>query len=387
MKITGIDVYPIVIPYKHVERSSIISRGGVSDVIIRLTTDDGLHGWGEACMNCDTATTVASVESARPILLGRDPWDTEAIARDFFMYGGWQWQAMTGNFAFAGIDMALWDLCGKAACQPLYRLFGGARNTSIDYFYYLDWGDEAELRAQCADGVEKGFTSYYFKAGLNFAAELAMLEVVRDGIGPHAKLRVDPNQAWSFAESLKNIAIMHAACDLDFVEAPASIARHENMAEISRRTGVPVCANEGLWTEADASRIIQARSVDYLCFSPYFVGSLRRWQTMCFMAAQNDIRIHKHTHGEFGIAAAAAQHILLTLPNVAAGNQQTAYMLEGDILTEDIPIASGPQWGVIEGPGIGYDVDMEKLMAAHEAYLANGEFKPYGERFGGARTA
>lgn len=383
MKITALDIFPIVMPYRHVERSAIISRGGVSGVIIRLTTDDGLEGWGEACMNCDIATTIASVEAARPFVLGRDPWDTEAIARDFFLYGGWQWQAMTGNFAFAGIDMALWDLCGKAAGQPIYRLFGGALNAEIDYFYYLDWGDEAEMRAQCADGAAKGFTAYYLKAGVDFAAELAMLRVVRDAVGPQARLRVDPNQAWPFAEALKNIAAMHAACDLDFVEAPVSIARHENMAEIARRTGVPVCANEGLWTEADASRIIQARSVDYLCFSPYFTGSLRRWQTLCHMAARNDIMIHKHTHGEFGLAAAAAQHILLTLPNVATGNQQTAYMLEGDILVQEIPIASGPRWGVIDAPGLGYDVDMDKLLAAHEAYLSKGEFTPYGDMFGG----
>jgi glucarate dehydratase len=61
----------------------------------------------------------------------------EAILRDVFVAGGWQFQAMTGNFAFAGIDMALWDLCGKACGQPLYRLFGGAVRDTVDYFYYL----------------------------------------------------------------------------------------------------------------------------------------------------------------------------------------------------------------------------------------------------------
>lgn len=387
MKIAEMNVYPIVIPYKYVEASSIISRSGVSDVVIRLVTDEGVVGWGEACMNCDSATTIASVEAARPFVLGRDPFDTEAIARDFFRAGGWQWQAMTGNFAFAGIDMALWDICGKALGQPLYKLFGGAVNNEIDYFYYLAWADEENLREQCRDGTEKGFTAYYFKAGVDFPRELAMLEIVRDEIGPSARLRVDPNQAWPFAEAIFYVNQLHARCRLDFVEAPVKVTRFENLLELARRTGVPICANEGLWTEADASRIIQARAADHLCFSPYFVGSLRRWQTLCFMAAMNDIQIHKHTHGEFGLAAAAAQHVLLTLPNVAAGNQQTAYMLQDDILTAPIPIASGPKWGTIDRPGLGYDVDFEKLMTFHEDYLRSGDFKPYGDRFANSVSA
>lgn len=381
MKIAAMDVYPIVIPYKHVEASAIIERSGVSDVVIRLTTDDGIVGWGEACMNCDSATTVASVEAARPIVLGRDPFDTEAIARDFFMRGGWQWQAMTGNFAFAGIDMALWDICGKAAGQPLYKLLGGAVNDEIDYFYYLAWGNEESLRAQCRDGVSRGFNTYYFKAGVDFVRETAMLEIVRDEVGPSARLRVDPNQAWPFAEAVAHIKELHARFNLDFVEAPVKVGRNENLLEVARRTGVAVCANEGLWTEADASRIIQSRLADYLCFSPYFVGSLRRWQTLCLLAALNDIQVHKHTHGEFGLAAAAAHHVLLTLPNVTDGNQQTAYMMQDDILTETIPIANGPKWGRIDKPGLGVDVDGDKLLAFHEAYKRTGDFKPYGHRF------
>ena len=381
MKIVSMDAIPVVVPYRHVERSAIIARGGVSDVVIKLATDDGLVGWGEACMNCDTATTLASVLAMRPFVLGRDPWDTEAIAHDVFVHGGWQWQAMTGAFAFAGIDMALWDLCGKAAGQPLYKLFGGARNEAVDYFYYLAWAEEDALRAQCRDGVERGFTTFYFKAGVDFAAELAMLEVVRDEIGPGRKLRVDPNQAWSFVEALRNVAAMHERCELDFVEAPIRFARHENLAEIARRTGVPVCANEGLWTEADAARVIQARTVDHLCFSPYFVGSLRRWQTLCHMAALGDVQVHKHTHGELGIAAAACHHILLSLPNVTTGNQQTAYMMDGDVLVQELPIATGPSWGRIEGPGLGVEVDEDKLAARHADYLEKGEFRPYGKSF------
>ena len=176
----------------------------------------------------------------RPLVLGRSPWQTEAIARDVFVHGGWQWEAMTGAFAFAGIDMALWDLCGKAAGQPLSHLFGGPVRETVEYFYYLAWGDPDSLRAQCAEGLARGHSVFYFKAGADFDAELAMLKVVRDALGSGPRLRVDPNQAWPFADALRNVAQMHAAVGLDFVEAPTKGGRHANWRELARMTGVPV---------------------------------------------------------------------------------------------------------------------------------------------------
>ncbi len=155
---------------RHLEQSAIIVRGGVSGVIVRLESDDGLVGWGEACMNCDVATTAASVEAARPFVLGRDPWLTEAIMCDYFVHGGWQRQSMTGSFAFAGIGIALWDICGKAAGEPLYKLFGGALREEVDYFYYLAWGTDSELRAQCRDGRERGCSTFDFKAGVDLGS-------------------------------------------------------------------------------------------------------------------------------------------------------------------------------------------------------------------------
>jgi glucarate dehydratase len=376
--------FPAVIPYRQAETSAIILRSGVSDVVVKLITDDGLVGWGEACMNSDTATTRAALEAMRPFVLGRSPWESESIARDVFRHGGWQWQAMTGAFAFAGIDMALWDLCGKAAGQPVSHLFGGPVRTEVDYFYYLSWDEPDGLRMQCAEGLARGHSVFYFKAGVNFDAELAMLEIVRDALGPSPRIRVDPNQAWPYAEAVRNVGRMHSAVGLDFVEAPINGGRHENLRELARTVGVPVCANEFLWTEADAARMITARSVDHLGFSPYFVGSLRRWHTLCHMASHSDILVHKHTHGEFGIAAAACQHILLTLPNLAQGSQQTHQILAHDILTEDLPIAAFARWGHIVRPGLGIEIDEDALTEATDRWHRDGDFVPYGTRFGPA---
>jgi L-Ala-D/L-Glu epimerase len=381
MKIDRLDVYPLSIAYHHNETSSIINRGGVSDVIVKLTTDDGLVGWGECTTPGDTESIVAAARAAWPFLLGRDPWDKEAIFRDYQVGGNWQFQAMTGNFAFAGIDMALWDLTGKACGQPLWRLFGGALRETVDYFYYLEWADPASVAGQGRDGRARGYGTFYLKVGIDAAKEEAMLLALRDAIGPDARIRLDANQSWSLPEAARLLNRWHDAVCLDFAEAPVPIDPIEAMLDLKARTAVPLCANEGLWREADALRIIQSRCADYLCLSPYWVGSLRRFFTTAHAAHAQGQQICKHTHGEYGLAAAASQHLLLTLPNATVGHQQTAQMMRDDILKEPIPIATGPSWGRIDAPGLGVEVDEDRLRHYHDAYLKEGEYVTWGSGF------
>src|SRR5207344_1690160 len=108
----------------------------------------------------------------------------------YFPTGLWDHRPMSGNFAFAGIDQALWDLCGKACGQPLYRLFGGALRDEVDYFYYLARGTTDEISRQAADGVRRGYSCFYLKVGLDENAETEMLATLRVVIGPDRKIRV-----------------------------------------------------------------------------------------------------------------------------------------------------------------------------------------------------
>ncbi len=374
MRVAELEIFPVRVPYTHAERSSLVARDGVTDVIIKLIADDGRIGWGECTRAADAAGIASAVAAMRPIVLGRDPWAIERIARDVFIDGAWQFQPMTGNFAFAGIDMALWDLCAKACGQPLYQLFGGAVRERVEYFYYLSWGSPEEVAAQCRDGVERGYRIFYLKAGVDAAAEEAMLAAVRRTIGPGGKIRIDANQTWTVAEAARLLCDWHAKFDLDFVEAPVPIDPVELMLDLKRRVPVPLCVNEGLWREADAYRIIDSRCGDFLCFSSYWVGTLRRFQSLCHAAQAKGWQVCKHTHGELGLAAAAGQHLMLTLPNAADGHQQTAQLMADDILTEPLPIATGPFWGGIDRSGLGVEVDEQKLARYHQAFLSHGDF-------------
>lgn len=377
MKIVKLDTFPVSVPYRAAERSARVQRGGVSDVIVRLATDAGLVGWGESCSGADTVSVEAAVRAMAPFVVGRDPWDTEAIARDVYRTGLWDYRVATGNFAFAGIDMALWDLCGKDCGKPLYRLFGGALRLSVAYFLYLAVGAPDEVAEQCRAGVERGYDCFYVKVGVDAAAEEAMLAAIRTAIGPDRKIRVDANEAWSLAQATRLLARWNDRFGLDLAEAPVRAFPLSLMQALRRRVPVALCANEGLGSENDVLRMIESGAADTLCFSSYWVGTLRRFHTLAHLAHLHNIGVLKHTHGELGLAAAAGHHMLLCLPNVVAGSQQTASIMEGDILCEPLPIAEGPCWGLIERPGLGVEVDEAKLHHYHERFRRHGQFLPW----------
>ncbi|MFO1149959.1 MAG: mandelate racemase/muconate lactonizing enzyme family protein [Alsobacter sp.] len=377
MKIIALETIPVSVPYSHAERSARVQRGGVSEVVVKLTTDDGLVGWGESCSGADTASIEAALRAMAPFVVGRDPWEVEAIARDVYRTGLWDYRLQTGNFAFAGIDMALWDLCGKACGQPVYRLFGGALRSEVEYFYYLAASDPQDVAAQARRGVERGYRYFYLKVGVDAPSEEQMLVALREAAGPEARIRIDANEAWSFAEAGRLIARWDGLVGLDFVEAPIPAAPLGLMRDLRQRLPCALCANEGLGGEDAVLRMIESAAADVLCMSSYWVGTLRRFHTLSQVAHLHGIGVCKHTHGELGIAAAAAHHILLTLPNTVAGAQQTASVMADDILATTLPIATGPGWGLIEAPGLGIEIDAAKLERYADAYRRDGQFLPW----------
>jgi L-alanine-DL-glutamate epimerase-like enolase superfamily enzyme len=376
MPVATLDATPVSVPYRHREVSSQIARDGVTDVVIRVETDDGCVGWGEARSGADAGSIVAAIEAMRPFVLGSDPWNREAVQHELYLHGLWQFRAGTANFAWAGIDMALADVAARGAGLPLYRLLGGLRRREVSYFFYLSRGGDDELAAQCADGLAAGFDTFYLKVGVDPVADLRMVAAVRRALGPGPRLRLDANAAWSVPEATRILTRM-AEHDIDFVEQPVREDPIDQLAELRARLPMAVCANEGLWSETDAYARITARQADVFCFSPYWVGSLGAFQRLSHVAELEGLQVCKHTHGELGIAAAACHHALLTLPNVVEGNQQTAHVMGGDVLADPLPIASGPVWGVPEGTGIGVVPDAQAVADAARRYELEGQFLPY----------
>jgi len=376
VRIAKLETIPVSVPYTHTEVSSQVVRDGVSDVLVKLTTDDGLVGWGEACCGADTASVDAAVQALAPFVIGRDPWDRDPMRRDAFTHGLWQFRAGTGNFAWAGIDMALWDICGRAAGQPLWRILGGGHEAEATYFYYLARDVNESLDAQVADGLAHGFEVFYLKVGLAEGDDLRLVASVREALGGAPRLRLDANGSWTLPQAVRMLNALEEY-DIDFVEQPVRDHPVSHLAELRSRIAISVCANEGLWSEADAYARIRARQADVYCFSAYWVGSIGAFQRLAAVAEYEGLQVCKHTHGELGLAAAAAHHVVLTLPNGVEGHQQTAYFLEHDILAEPLPIATGPRWGTIDAPGLGVEVDEDAVAEAAARYDAVGQYLPW----------
>lgn len=378
MKISKVDLFPLSIPYKHTELSSRVTRQGVSNVVLRMETDDGFVGWGECCNGADTTSTEAAARAMLPLIIGRDPRDAELIRLDVFKLGLWDYRLHTGNFVYAGFDMAMLDIASQACGLPLWSFLGGrATEAPITYFCYLARDADEGLSIQCEDALQRGYKHFYLKVGLDTREDERMIRTVRQSIGSDAKLRIDANEAWKELQAIKLIRRWNDIYDIDFVEAPVAAHPIRLMAEFRKRIDVSLCANEGLDGEANVLEMIHHHAADVLCFSSYWVGSLRAFIRLSQIAASTGITVCKHSHGEFAIAATAHQHALLTLSNGAGGHQQTASVMADCILTEPLPIAAGPLWAPSQKTGLGITVDQEKLDFYHRAYLRDGQFMPW----------
>jgi len=385
MRIARIDSIIVNVPYKHREVSTRVQRDGVTALLVRMETDTGLVGWGETCPGSNVQGVDETVKSAVPYLLGQDPWNREQLAADFFETAHWYNRVMTGNFAFAALDMAIWDLCGQDCRQPLYRLFGGLRRRSVNYFWYLARTTVEDVAAQARRGVERGYSVFYLKVGLEVEEELRMVAALRETIGPTRKIRIDANGAWSANEAVRHLAEFDRY-RIDFAEQPVWPDPIRNMVELRRRTPVALAANEGLWRVHDVYEVIRQRAADVLCFSSPWVGTLAGFQRLSHLAHLEGLRVCRHTHGELGIMAAAHHHVCLTLPNLVEGNQQTAEMMQDDVLEEPLPIGAAPEWGVPEGVGLGVKVSEAKVERYHRLYVERGQYLPYQPAMFGRET-
>ena len=223
MKVVKLEAIPVRIAYKRVEASVAHHprrrhRRASSRSPPRTASSAGANAPAPPTPPASRARSSAMA----PLVIGRDAWDKEAIHRDLAIYAVWAFQPMTGNFAFAGIDMALWDALRQglrpAALSPVRRR-ACARRSTIS----TTWNGARRRRssARRKDGVKRGYRAYYIKAGVDEKREEAMLEALRAGIGPEGH---DPHRRQPGLEPCRRPCACSSAgttsYDIDFVEAP-----------------------------------------------------------------------------------------------------------------------------------------------------------------------
>ena len=373
MRITGLRATPLAVPFVTDEVWAYGRRSGLISVLIQVDTDEGPVGIGEAAAYPSTDIVLAVLHSIEPLVIGEDPFRIERIMKRINVVGTWHHVKATSP-AIAAVEMACLDIVGKACGQPLVNLFGGRVRDEVDYFYYLGQRSPDELVDAAKAGRERGFRTFYLKVGSDDPRiDIARVEAIRKGAGDDALIRIDANEAWSSAAAIRIIREMEQV-RLELVEQPVSGRNLPEMAYVRGQIGTPLLANEASWTRWDQLAVIQHGAADVVSVDNQMDGglaNLRHGAAMCEVAG---LPVLKHSLGELGIATYAGLHVLAATPNVTYASQGYGSLLADDIVADrsPLPYADG-RLAVPEAPGIGVDLDEDRVARAAERYEREAE--------------
>ena len=368
MKITGLRATPVAVPFVEDELWAFGGRRGMVSILLEVLTDDGAVGIGEAAAYPSADIVLAVVKSVEPLVLGESPFDIERIMKRINVVGTWHHVKATSP-AIAAVEMACWDIVGKASNQPLVNLFGGRVRDDVEFFYYLSRKPPAEMGADAAAGLEAGYRTFYLKVGSDDPSDdVERVEAIRAAAGADAHIRVDANEAWSSAAAIRIIKDMEQF-GLELVEQPVSGRNLDEMAYVRSRIDTPLLANEASWTRYDQLEVIKAGAADVVSIDNQMDGgllNLKRGAGMCEVAG---LPVLKHSLGELGVAAYAGVHVMASTPNFLYANQGYGSFLADDVIAGDgpLPYRNG-RLTVPDQPGIGVDLDPERVGTYAELY-------------------
>lgn len=376
-RVVSCELFAVNIPYRAPEVSSVVYRRGVSALLIKLTDASGRIGWGEACAGASLESVRQALLSMEPFVVGRLPRDRRQIRQEVYHRGLWSYQQTTGNYAWAGYDMALTDLQAQQEEKPFYAVLGDLQRYTVEHFYYLSRGSDEWLQSQGDEILSSGYSIAYLKVGIDRGDEYRMLSVLRSQLGPGVRIRIDANGAWTVGEATEILREWDDEFQIDLCEQPTPEYPLSLMQQVRSLSGVRIAANEGMAPYSNARTLIEQKVADVYTFSPYWVGDAGDFLELSTFAADAGGRTCRHTHGETGVASTAFHHLALVTPGLDDGNQQTSRELEFDVLESDIPLRSSPTWGVPDVVGLGLRVSEDALRHAAEHYSLNGQFLPY----------
>lgn len=360
MRITSVETIPVRVPI-HPERvihSAIARHDSSPFLLVRVHTDEELKGLGE--VSCtpfwsgEDQVTASHVirDYLEPVLIGQDPTEVERLSArmDRLVFGN--------CFTKAGIEMALWDLLGKSAGLPFYRLLGGAVRETVATKFSVSGAPPQEAARIAAWAVEQGFRAMKVKVGLVPEEDVARVKAVREAIGPDVKLGVDANGGWSVAAARRVIPRLEEY-GIAFVEQPVRAGEPLALAEVRRSTTLPIIADESVTTPEEAFELARAGAADV--FSIYVgkggIGPARRISAVAQAAG---LCCTVGSNLELGTAAAAMIHLGAATAGVNAEEFPcdilTPFYYPTDLLATELEIGAGSARPP-DGPGLGVEWD------------------------------
>jgi L-alanine-DL-glutamate epimerase-like enolase superfamily enzyme len=380
MRITDVLLHKVAVPFRQQEVWAFGTRAHLETIIVEVATDEGLTGLGEAAGYPSITVVEQVIESVKPLVLGEDPFNIERILKKMCILGAW-YHMKANNPGIGALEMACWDIVGKACGQPLVNLFGGRVRDEAEYFYYLSQNNPGAMAEDAKAGLKRGFRSFYLKAGSpDLEIDVARVAAVRTALGRKGAIRVDANEAWSTTGAIKALRLMEQF-DIELAEQPVLGSNLDEMAYLRRRISMPLLANESSWTRYMQLEVIKKGAADVVSVDNQMDGGLMNLKTSAGLCEVAGLPVLKHSLGELGIAMYAAAHVIASSPNFLYASQSYASFLADDIIEgcDALPYQDG-KLAVPTGPGIGVSLDRDKLERYKEAFLRAGQ-PPQGGSF------
>lgn len=328
----------------------------LSNVIVKVHTDEGITGIGEAA--CDTAEIVHNVRrmidaEMAPTLIGENPLDYE------FLIDRVSWDVARGatRFATSGIDLALYDLVGKALGVPAYALLGGFRREKVLASIEVPKNTPSLQVAHCVEYYEQGVRGFKAKIGSNPYLDAESIVAIGERLGPDVSLRADANCGYTVKEARTFCRLVeHSGVRLEVLEQPVALLNVEGLKAVRDATDIPVEADESAFSLEMVHRLLAAEAVDLIntkCAKASGMKGVREWATVARAAG---VGVVIGTEWGAGIKVAAKLHLGAALPNADPVVEFTEIMIHELLLRRPLTLEDG-YLRVPTGAGLGLELD------------------------------
>jgi muconate cycloisomerase len=351
------------LPVKRPHKMSFTTLHEMNFAFVRVETRGGLIGWGEAACLGGPTWSEESAESVQavleryvaPWLIGRDAASIEPLRLEMA-------RRVQGNpFARAAVEMALWDLNGKALGVPVHRLLGGRVRDRVPLSWSLAVGGlDAEIQ-EAREKVALGHRIFKIKtAAQPLAVDVERVRRLREAVGPDVALRVDANQGWDRPTALAAVRALEPYA-LDFVEQPVPRWDLDGLAEIARRSRIPIMADESCASEHDAFAIAQRGGVSILALKVTKSAGLVGTMAVARIAQAAGLGCYVGCMIETSLGTAAYLAVAVAAAPVTWGCELFGpLLLQGDVVRRPVQYADGAIQA-LDDPGLGVDVDETAL--------------------------
>jgi L-alanine-DL-glutamate epimerase-like enolase superfamily enzyme len=365
VKIVRVEPIPILVPLKPGLTTKTAHGEHVDSpyVLVRVHTDEGLIGLGEATVaprwSGETqAGCVAAIEKLiAPELLGQDPRRITALQLKMD-------RCMKLNpFTKAAVEMALWDIAGKAAGLPVYQLLGGKLRDTLPIKMVVGAFDVPQAVKLAERFLAWGVKCLKVKTGLDPAGDLARVKAVREVAGPDIPIGIDSNCGWDVPTARRMLRELRPHGIL-FAEQPVPPDDPEALAEVRRDTDIPIMADESVFTPADAWLVAHHRAADILSIYPGKHGGIAATLEIAHLARAAGLTCAIGSNLELGIGTAAMLHAAAADPAIDSVKYPADLIgplyHDADLIVR--PLELGPEAArVPDGPGLGVELDQEQL--------------------------